>query len=137
MFSLNFPITSPWCSPIILKFGSRNIQHWRKDCRKLAFWVYLEQLLSNIFFARLHCYKVTLEEKYNKPLLQNIETTIFDQKRCHKKLVQSQWEENSGVLRLNQVMCKLLILNCLHFKQLFTYHLSYVTFHTLIEVLYY
>ena len=56
----------------------------------LVFWVFPEQLLSHIMFERLHCYEVTLVNKYNKPLLQKSETRIFDQTRFHKKLAPRQ-----------------------------------------------
>ena len=64
-------------------------------------------------------------EKYNKTLLRKSETKIFDQKRFHKKLVPSQQEKMLGVLRLNQIMSALLIinkcleLNCQQIQQLF------------------
>ena len=34
--------------------------------------------------------EVTFMKKYNKPLLQKIQTEVFKQKKIHKKLVQSQ-----------------------------------------------
>ena len=52
-----------------------------------------------------------MQKKYNKPILQKRETKIFKQRRFHKKLVQSQREKNLGVLRLNQIMPKLLTIS--------------------------
>ena len=43
-----------------------------------------------MIYGRLHCYKVTLVKAYNKPLLQETETKIFDQSRFHKKLNKCQ-----------------------------------------------
>ena len=102
-FSLNLSSKSPWRSAVKIKK-----KHRKKNCRKLVFWVFQEQVLSNIIFERLHCYDVTLVKEYNKPLLQKSETKIFDQIRFHKKLIQSQCGENSGVFRLKQIMSKLL-----------------------------
>ena len=93
-----------------MKFESYNFHYCKKNCCKLVFWVFSEQLLSHIIF-KLHCYEVTLVKKCNKPSLQKSETKIFDQKRFHKKLVPSQQEKMLGVLRLNQIMSALLIIN--------------------------
>ena len=107
-FSLNLSSKSPRQSLVKMKFESYTLHRWKKNCRKLVFWVFPEQLLSHMIFERLHCCKVTLVKKYNKPLLQKSETKIFDQKRFHKRLVPSQLEKNLGVLRLNKIMSKLL-----------------------------
>ena len=43
LFSLNFLSKSPWCSTtreIYLKFESYNLQHCKKNCCKLVFWVF-------------------------------------------------------------------------------------------------
>ena len=107
LFSLNFSSNSSWRSLVKMKFESYNLHH----CRKIVCWVFPEQLLSQIIFERLHCYEVTLVKKYNKTLFKKSETKIFDQKRFHKKLVPSQREKNSNVLRLNQMMPKLLTIS--------------------------
>ena len=85
-----------------MNFEPYNLHRCIKNCRKLVFWVFPEQLLSHIIFERLHCYEVTLVKKYNKPLLKKNETKIFDQKIFHKILFPSQREKNSGILRLNR-----------------------------------
>ena len=48
----------------------------------------------------VHCYEVTLIKKNNKPLLQKSKTKIFNQKRFHKKLVQSQREKKLGCFEI-------------------------------------
>ena len=100
-----------------MKFESYNLHHSKNNCRKLVFWVFPEQLLSHIIFERLHCGEVTLVKKDNKTLLQKTETKIFDQQRFHKKLVSSQQEKKLGILRLNQILYKLLTISkCLQLK---------------------
>ena len=91
---------SPMGSRVSLKLESYSIQHYKKNCRKLVF---AEQLL--------HCYEVTLVKKCNKPLLQKSETKIFDQKRFMKNLFKVNEKNKSGVLRINQIMSKLLPLS--------------------------
>ena len=60
-----------------------------------------------------------------KPLQKKTETNIFDQKRFIKNLFKANEKNNSGVLRLIQIMCKLLTLskhfqfNCQQIQQLF------------------
>ena len=74
----------------------------------------------------------------NKCPRQSPFSKIFNQKRFHKKLFQSQGEKNSGVLRLNQIKSKLLTikkclqLNCclqlLHcFEHAEQFHFSHIT----------
>ena len=147
LFSLNLSSKSSWWSLVKMKFESYNFHYCKKNCCKLVFWVFSEQLLSHIIF-KLHCYEVTLVKKCNKPSLQKSETKIFDQKRFHKKLVPSQREKNSGVLRLNQIMpplltmSKCLQLNCWQIQLLFTIvtlfwtcrTFSHFTFSMLLEV---
>ena len=95
-----FSSKSPWSSPVPLKFQSYNLQHCKKNCRKLVFQVFSEQLLYHIIFGRLHCCDVSLVKKYNKPLLQKGERNIFDQKRFHERLIQSQWEKKLGYFEI-------------------------------------
>ena len=45
LFSINVPSKSPWCSPVPLKFESYNLHHCKKNCCKLVFLVFTEQLL--------------------------------------------------------------------------------------------
>ena len=111
LFSLNFSSKSPWCSPVPLKFESYKLHHCKKNCRKLVFCVFTGQLLYQIIFRRLHCYKVTLVKKCNKPLLQKSETKIFDEKRFINNLFKVNGKNNLGFLRINQIMCKLLTLS--------------------------
>ena len=136
LFSLNFSSKSPWCSPVPLKFESYNLHHCKKNCRKLVFLVFTEQLLYQIIFGRLHCYDITLVKKCNKPLLQKSETKVFDQKRFIKNLLKVSEKNNSGVSRINQIMYKLLILS--KRLQLWTCQaFSHFTFHKPYEAFYY
>ena len=43
-FPLNFLSKAPWCSLVPLKFESHRLQHCKKCCRKLVFFVFPEQL---------------------------------------------------------------------------------------------
>ena len=131
--SLNFSSKCPWCSPGQLKFESYNLNHCKKNCRKLVFLGCTEQLLYQIIFGRLHCYEVTLVKKCNKPLLQKSEIKVFDQKRFIKNLLKVSEKNNSGVLRKNQITSKLLILTkrlqfwtCPTFSR-FTFHILQTT----------
>ena len=108
-FSLNFSKKSPWCRPVSLKFGSYNLHHCKKNCCKIVFLVFTEQLLYQIIFGRLHCYEVTLVKKCNKPLLQKSEKKVFDQKRFIRNLPKVSVKNNSGVSRINQIMSESLI----------------------------
>ena len=110
LFSLNFSSKSLWCSPVPLKFESYNLHHCKKNCCKLVFLVFTEQLLYQMIFGQLHCNEVTLVKKCNKPLLQKSETKVLDQKKIYKKIVESSEKNNSDVSRINQIMSKLLIL---------------------------
>ena len=121
LFSLNFSSKSPWCSPVPLKFESYNLHHCKKNCRKLIFLVFTEQLLYQIIFGWLHCYEVALRSK------------VFDQKRFIKNLLKVSEKNNSGVLRKNQITSKLLILSkrlqfwtCPTFSR-FTFHILQTT----------
>ena len=128
--SLNFSSKSPWCSPVSLKFGSYNLHHCKKNCCKLVFLVFTEQLLYKIIFGRLHCYEVTLVKKCNKPLLQKSQTKSFDQKRFIKNLLKVSEKNNSGVSRINQIMSKLLISsNFCSFEHAKHFHISHFTNH--------
>ena len=124
LFSLNFSSKSPWCSPVPLKFESYNLHHCKKNCHKLAFLVFTEQLLYQIVFGRLHCYEV-LVKKCNKPLLQKSEKKFLDQERFVKNLLKVNEKNNAGISRINQIMSKLLTLskclqlNCQQIQLLF------------------
>ena len=119
---LNFSGKFPWCSSAPLKFESHNLQHCKKNCGKLFFWVFTEQLLFHIIFWKLHFYEVTLvksspillrsysSKNDNKPLLQISETNIFDHKRFIKILFKVNEKNNSGVMGINQIRSKLLTL---------------------------
>ena len=111
LFSLNFSSKSPWCSPVPLKFESYNLHHCKKNCCKLVFLVFTEQLLYQIISVQLDCYEVTLVKMYNKLLPQKSETKVFNQKRLIKNLLKVSEKNNSGVSRINQIMYKLLILS--------------------------
>ena len=130
MFCLNFRSRTPWCSPVPLKFESYNIFHCKKNCRKLEYCVFLEQLLSHIMSRRLHCYEVTFVKWYNKPLLQKSETKIFRQKRFLKKLVHSQLEKKLGNFEIKSDI-KSVANNCYivlnMFEQIFAFHILRTT----------
>ena len=111
LLSLNFSSKSPWCSPVPLKFESYNLHHCKKNCCKLVFLVFTEQLLYQIIFGQLHCYEVTLVKTCNNPLLQKSETKVFDQKRFIKDLLKVSEKSYSGISRINQIMSKLPILS--------------------------
>ena len=68
LFSLNISSKSPSRSLVKMKFESYNLHHCKKNCRKLVFWAFSEQLLPHIRFEPLHYYEVTLVKKYNKSL---------------------------------------------------------------------
>ena len=110
LFSLNFSGKSPWWGPFRLKFQSYNLQHCEKNCRKLLFWEFTEQLPLHTIFGWLHCYEVTLVKKCNKPLLQKRETKIIHQKQFIKNLLRVNKKNKLGILRINQIMPKLRIL---------------------------
>ena len=57
---LHFSSKSPWCSPLLSKFESYNPHHCKNNCHKLFFLVFTEQLLYQIIFGRLDCYKLLL-----------------------------------------------------------------------------
>ena len=111
LFSLNFSVKSLWCSPVLLKFESYNLQHCKKSCLKLFFCTFPKQLMSHIIFGLLYRYEVSLVKKYDKVLLQKSETNIFKQKWFHKKLVQNQREKKIERFELNQIISKLLTLS--------------------------
>ena len=76
--SLNFSSKSPWCTSVLLKFASYNLQYVKKNCRKLVSWVFTGKLLYHIIFGRLHCHEVTLVKKvinhYYKKVKQRFST---------------------------------------------------------------
>ena len=45
LLSLNFSNKSPWCSPVPLNFDSYNLHHCKKNCCKLDFLAFTQQLL--------------------------------------------------------------------------------------------
>ena len=96
LFYLNVSSKSPWCSPVPLKFKSYNLHHCKKNCCKLLFLVFTEQLLYQIIFGQLHHYELTLVKKCNQPLLQKGETKVFSQKQIYKKLAESQRKNYFG-----------------------------------------
>ena len=55
--------------------------------------------------------EVNLLKKSNIPLLQKSETKIFDQETFIKNLFKVNERNNSGVLRINQILSKLLALS--------------------------
>ena len=77
------------------------------NCRNLVFCAFPEKPVPFIFLGSF----IALAKKFLKPPLQKSETKIFKQKRFHKKLVQSQREKNSGILRLNKILSKLLTIS--------------------------
>ena len=124
LFSLNFSSKCPWCSPVPLKFESYNLHHCKKNCRKLIFLVFTEQLLYQIIFGWLHCYEVALRSK------------VFDQKRFIKNLLKVSEKNNSVISRINQIISKLLISS--KRLQFWTCRaFSHFTFHKPLEAFYY
>ena len=135
---------SPWCSPVTLKFGSYNLQHCKKNCRKLNFQVFPEQLFYHIIFGRLHCYVVTLVKNIINHYYKKVKQKFSTKKDLY--LFKVNEKSNSGVLRINQLMSKLLTiskrsrLNCQQIQQLlsllhyimnmpciFTFHILHTT----------
>ena len=51
LFSLNFSSKSTWCSSVPLTFEPYSFQLCEKNCRKLVFWVFTEQLLYHKIFS--------------------------------------------------------------------------------------
>ena len=83
----------------------------QKELPQLSFLgIHRTATLPHNFWAYM-CSKVTLVKKCNKPQLQKRETKIFDQKRVTKNLFKVNEKINSGVLRINQIMSKLLTLS--------------------------
>ena len=78
---------------------------------KLVFCVLTEQLLYHILFGWLHCYEITFVKKCNKLLLQKSEAKIFDQKGFIENLFNINENNDLKVLRINQIMSKLLTLS--------------------------
>ena len=85
--------------------------HCKKNCCKLVFWVFTEQLLYQIVFGWLPSCEVTLVKKRHKPILQKSETKVFDQKRFIQNLFKANEKNDSGVLRINQIISKSLTLS--------------------------
>ena len=54
------------CSSETFQVNLPDVAQWTaaKNCCKLVFCVFPEQLLSHRFFGQLHCYEVTLAKKY-------------------------------------------------------------------------
>ena len=75
---------------------SYKLHHCKKNCDKLVFSVFTEQLLYQIISRRLHWHKVTLVKRCNKPLLKKSETKIFDQKRFINNLLKVSKEKYFG-----------------------------------------
>ena len=123
LFSLNLPSKSSSWSSVKTKFEYYNLKYWKKNFRKLVLWVFIEQLLSHIIFESPHCYEATLvklllqkKQKNKTKMVTTAKKTNkdFRQKRLTNKLVLSQRERTSGILRLNQILSKLLtIRKCL------------------------
>ena len=111
LFSLSFLIKYLWWSPVPLRVESYNFQHSKNNCRRLVFWVFLEHLFYHINFGRLHCYEVTLVKKYNKTQLQKVKQRFSTEKDFIEYLFKVNEKKNLGVLRLNQVMSKVLTLS--------------------------
>ena len=109
-FSLDFSSKSPWCRPFSIKMWDLQLPKLEKEPPQVSFLVFTEQLLYHIIFGQLHCNEVTPVKKCNKQVLQKTETKIFDQKRFIKNLFKVNDKNKSGVLRINQIMSKLLTL---------------------------
>ena len=55
--------------------------------------------------------KLLLEKSIINPYYKKLKQKIFGQKRFIKNLFKVKAKNNSGVLRINQIMCKLLTLS--------------------------
>ena len=55
-FSLKFSSRSSWFSLVPLKFESFNLHHCKKNCCRLVFLIFTEQLLYRIILGQLYCY---------------------------------------------------------------------------------
>ena len=97
------------CSSENFQVNLPDIAQWTaaKNCRKLVFCVFPEQLLSHRLFWRLHCYEVTLVKKYIQLLLQK----RFSNKKDFIKSFFKPMRKILGVLRLNHIMCTLLTIS--------------------------
>ena len=102
---------SPWCSPLPLKFESLKTPPLQKERPQVSFLCIYRTTAHPNNFRLVHCYEVTPVKKCNKPLLQKSEIKIFDQKRFIKNLFKVKEKNNSGVLKINHIMCKLLTLS--------------------------
>ena len=111
LLSLGFSRKASWCIPVTIKFESYNLLHCKKKCCKLIFCVLPEQLLSHIIFGQLQLYEVTLVKRYNKPLLKKVKQKCSYKKDFIKNLFKVNEKKNSAVLRLNQIMFKLLTMS--------------------------
>ena len=56
------------------------------------------------------CHEVALVKMCNKPLLQKTGAKIFDQTKFIKNLLKVNQKNKSSILRINQIMSKLLTL---------------------------
>ena len=71
---------------------------------------YRTTTLPNSFWL-IRCYEVTFVKMYNKPLLQVSETDFGTNKIDEIFLFKVNLKSNSDVMRINQVICKLLTLS--------------------------
>ena len=89
-FPLLFSSKTSCGSPVLLKFESCNLYHYKKNCHKLAFSVLTEQLLYHIIFEWLHCYEVTLVKK-----CEESKTNVFHPKetgsKSKRRIIQVLW----------------------------------------------
>ena len=83
----------------------------KKERPRLTFFgIYRTITLPNKFWL-IYCYEVSFVKKCNKPLLQLRETKIFEKKDLSIFFSKSTRKAIYGVLKINQGMCKLLILS--------------------------
>ena len=96
LFSLNFSIKFPSCSPVPLKFESYNLHHFKKELLQVSFFgIYRAATLANNFWAATLLWSYS-HEKSNKPLLQKSETKVFDQQKIYKKTC---WKSARKIIR--------------------------------------
>ena len=109
------------------KFESYNLQHCEKNCRKLVFCVFQEQLLPFICFGRLHC-----------SCKKNSETTTTDFIKLFFKVNK---KKDRAILGLNNMIVKLKTiskcwqLNCWKTQQLLAIVTLFLTCRGIIAVI--
>ena len=102
------------------KFESYNLQHCKKNCHKLVFCVFPEQLLSFIFLGGY----IALQKRFINHYYKRVKQRFSNKKDFIKHLFKVNEKKNSGILRLNKIMSKLLTISkCLQLNCQYIQHL--------------